>query len=79
MFFIISFSIISCENNITPVVNFKKQYALNCIIRGDTTLQYAAIIQSFSKENFSKESAFVPGAVFKLNYDGKNRSKIIKN
>ena len=72
IFFIIIISIISCENNFTPVVNFKKQYALNCIIRGDTTIQYAAILQSFSKEDFSKESAFVSGAFLKLNYDGQD-------
>ncbi len=72
IFLIISVSIISCENDLTPVVNFKKQYALNCIIRGDTTLQYATIIRSFSKEDYGKESAFVPGAVLKLNYDGKD-------
>ncbi|MEJ2616208.1 MAG: DUF4249 family protein [Ignavibacteriaceae bacterium] len=70
--FIISVLIISCENDLTPVVNFKQQYALNCIIRGDTTLQYAAILRSFSKEDFSTESAFVPGALLKLSYDGKD-------
>ncbi|MGB8316642.1 MAG: hypothetical protein WCE54_00860 [Ignavibacteriaceae bacterium] len=72
LFFIITISIISCENNFTPVINFKKQYALNCIIRGDTALQYAAILQSFVNENFNKESAFISGAVLKLNYDGRD-------
>jgi hypothetical protein len=72
IFFIITISFISCENNFTPVVKFNQQYALNCIIRGDTTLQYAAVLRSFSKEDFNTESAFVPGALLKLNYEGKD-------
>ena len=72
IFFIITFSFISCENNFTPVVYFNQQYALNCIIRGDTTLQYAAVIRSFSQEDINTESSFVSGALLKLNYEGKD-------
>jgi hypothetical protein len=72
IYFIITISFITCENNFTPIVKFNQQYALNCIIRGDTTLQYAAVLRSFGKENFSMESAFVPGALLKLNYEGKD-------
>ncbi len=63
-------SFISCENNLTPVIDFNKQYALNCIIRGDTTLQYATVIRNFDNENFNTDSAFVSGAQLKLSYDG---------
>ena len=72
IFLIIAISIASCQNNFSPIVNYKKNYALNCIIRGDTSLQYATIIQSFGNEDFNKDSAFVSGALLKLNYDGKD-------
>ncbi len=69
---LITLSSLSCKNSFSPNVNFNKQYALNCIIRGDTTLQFATVTQSFSKEDFNNESAFVPNAILKLNYDGQD-------
>ena len=70
--FLTAISITSCKNSFSPIVNFKQQYALNCIIRGDTSLQYATIIRSFSNKDFNSKSAFVSGAKLKLNYDGKD-------
>lgn len=41
----------SCEENFSPVVDYRQTYALSCIIRGDTSFQVATLFSSYDLEN----------------------------
>jgi len=44
----------SCKEDFSPYAGHDQKYVLNCILRGDSTFQYAAVTSSFgSSENFS--------------------------
>jgi Domain of unknown function (DUF4249) len=42
----------SCEENFSPKGNFQQKYILNCIIRGDTSLQTATISKSYNVNGY---------------------------
>jgi hypothetical protein len=63
---IISVIFFACEEDFDPKTTYKERYALNCILRGDTSLQYATILQSYNISGFDPyehtENPFVAGA-----------------
>lgn len=69
-------SIISCDDQVDPKSDFKDVYALNCIIRGDTSLQIATISRSYNLDGYdpllNTNDPFIKGATIKLTY-GDNR------
>jgi hypothetical protein len=38
---------LSCEENFSPLGEYKELYVLNCTLRGDSTLQFASVSKSF--------------------------------
>ncbi len=48
--------LISCEENFEPFGDIKEKYALNCIIRGDTTFQIASLTRTYANENYNPYS-----------------------
>lgn len=46
---------LSCEENFSPRTEFQQRYILNCIIRGDTTFQTAAILQSYDVQGYDPD------------------------
>ena len=60
----------SCEDNFSPYGDFDKKYSLNCIVRGDTSLQVTTLFESFSpNKNTSKQNIndyFVNDAFIRL-------------
>ncbi len=54
----ISFSLLlcSCEESFSPKTDFQQRYALNCIIRGDTTFQTATILKSYNIDGYNSYS-----------------------
>lgn len=42
---------LSCEENISPFGAYNEKYTLNCILRGDSTIQYATVTKSFYNLN----------------------------
>lgn len=67
---IISFS---CEENFSPKTDFIQQYALFCIIDGDTSYQHAFIEKSYNVEGLDPSAytgdTFIKNAVVKLKYN----------
>lgn len=47
---LLAFYIISCEENVSPFGDYVEKYSLNCILRGDSTIQFATVTKSFSDE-----------------------------
>ncbi len=45
----------SCEEDFSPYGEFKEKYILNCILRGDSTFQIAALSKSYNPANFNPE------------------------
>jgi len=45
------FLLISCEENLSPLGEYHEKYSLNCVLRGDSTVQYATVTKSFNNEN----------------------------
>ena len=66
-------AIISCDDQVNPKTDFKDVYALNCVIRGDTSLQVATITRSYNVDGFdpltNSNDPFIKGAKIKLNFD----------
>lgn len=64
--------IVSCDDNVNPKTDFKEVYALNCIIRGDTSVQVATITRSYDVQGFdpltNSDDPFIKGAKIKLFY-----------
>lgn len=62
-----------CEENFSPKAEFQQKYALNCIIRGDTTFQTASISMSYDVPGFDPYSnhtdPFLSGATIRI-WDG---------
>jgi hypothetical protein len=48
--------LISCSESFEPFGALKDQYALNCIVKGDTTFQIAAITRTYANENYNPYS-----------------------
>lgn len=49
---IMSLIVYSCEEDFNPKTEYKERFALTCIVRGDTTLQYATLSRSYSIPGF---------------------------
>ena len=62
---IVSLSLLSCEENVSYLGNFKQQYSLNCVLRSDQDTQFATI-----KENYGPAEEYpirdVQDAIVKL-------------
>lgn len=60
----------SCEENFDPFGDVKDTYALNCIIRGDSTFQTATLSRSYMIENYdpysNTEDNSIKGAFIRL-------------
>ena len=79
---------LSCEENFSPKTDFVQQYALFCIINGDTSYQYAFIEKSYDLDGLDpllySGNTFVKNAAIKINYNGsdyilRDTSSIINN
>jgi hypothetical protein len=71
---LLSVAICSCEEDFNPTAEFKQQYALFCIINGDTTYQFAVLAKSYSPENYEstkQKDLIVKGADIFLTYENK--------
>jgi len=70
--------LISCDDQVDPKTDFKDVYALNCVIRGDTSFQVATITRSYNVEGFdpltNTNDPFIKGAVIKLTYKSNGRT-----
>jgi hypothetical protein len=51
----ISFISFSCQEDFNPYGEFKEKYILNCILRGDSTFQTAALSKSYDPANFNPD------------------------
>ena len=60
----------SCEENFSPKGPFQQKYILNCVIRGDTSLQTATITKSYNVEgydpNTNTEDPFLKDAYIRI-------------
>ncbi len=69
--------LISCDDQVDPKTNFKDVYALNCVIRGDTSFQVATITRSYNVDGFdpltNTADPFVKGAIIKLTYQNSGK------
>lgn len=66
-------SFFSCDDQVNPKTNFKQVYALNCIIKSDTSYQIATISRSYDVNGYDPMSnttdPFVAGATVKVFYN----------
>jgi hypothetical protein len=46
---------LSCEEDFSPYGEFKEKYIFNCILRGDSTFQIAALTKSYDPADFNPE------------------------
>jgi Domain of unknown function (DUF4249) len=73
--FILGIFILGCEENFSPKTNFVQKYALNCVVRGDTSFQAASISMSYDVSgydpNTNHNDPFLSGAQIRI-WDGKN-------
>lgn len=64
----------SCEENFSPKTDFVQQYALFCIVSGDTTYQSAFIEKSYNVDGLDPSvydgNPFVEGADVGIEYEG---------
>lgn len=71
---IILFSLlfISCEEEFDPKGTYREKYILNCIVRADTTLQFATVLKSYNVDGFDPfvktEEVTIPGADIRIFY-----------
>jgi hypothetical protein len=74
---------ISCDDNVNPKTDFKEVYALNCVIRGDTSLQVATITRSYNVDGFdpltNSDDPFIKGARIKLFYQSTGETFIFRD
>ena len=80
-FLLISINIIlliSCDDQVDPKTDFKDVYALNCVIRGDTSIQVATITHSYNVDGYdpltNTNDPFIKGAIIKLTYDADGKT-----
>ncbi|MCX6169673.1 MAG: DUF4249 family protein [Ignavibacteriales bacterium] len=70
--FLLTVSIYSCDDSVNPKTAFHDVYALNCVIRGDTSIQVATITRSYDAEGIRQIpntiDPFIKGAKIKLTY-----------
>lgn len=70
--------ILSCDDNVNPKTDFREVYALNCVIRGDTSVQVATITRSYNVDGFdplaNSVDPFIKGARIKLHYQATNET-----
>ncbi len=70
---ILTVLIFGCEENFSPKTDFQPKYALNCIIRGDTSFQTASISVSYDVSgydpNTNHNDPFISGAQIRM-WDG---------
>ena len=59
---------VTCSEEFEPNTSVKETYVLNCILRGDTTIQYAIVSSSFGDVN-SQNQYFIKGAKIVINYN----------
>ncbi len=63
-------SLISCEEDINPFDQYREKYVLNCILRGDSTYQFAAISKSYLENGNSFDvdpsNRFLTGADIRI-------------
>ena len=75
--------IISCDDQVDPKTDFKDVYALNCVIRGDTSFQVATITRSYNVDGYdpltNTNDPFIKGAVIKLTYDSDGKTYIFRD
>jgi len=75
--------IISCNDNVDPKTDFKEVYALNCVIRGDTSFQVATITRSYNVSGFdpstNTDDPFIKGAKIKLNYESTGKTYFFRD
>lgn len=66
-------AVISCDDQVNPKTDFKDVYALNCVIRGDTSIQVATITRSYNVDGFdpltNSNDPFIKGAKIKLTFE----------
>lgn len=53
----------SCEEDFNPYGEFKEKYILNCILRGDSTYQIAALTKSYNPAAFDPNLIFEDAAI----------------
>ncbi|MBZ0179265.1 MAG: DUF4249 domain-containing protein [Melioribacteraceae bacterium] len=74
---IIFFIVVSCVENVDPAADFREQYALNCVIRGDSTLQIARLFKSYPLNQLEDGSdPFLTGAEIRLWDDPRYNDKV---
>ncbi len=77
------FLLISCDDQVDPKTDFKDVYALNCVIRGDTSFQVATITHSYNVEGYdpltNTNDPFIKGAIIKLTYDANGKTYIFRD
>jgi hypothetical protein len=60
----------SCEEDFSPYGEFKEKYIFNCVLRGDSTIQIAALSKSYNPANFNPdlitEDASIMGADIRI-------------
>jgi hypothetical protein len=65
---------VSCDDQVNPKTDFKEVYALNCIIKGDSSYQIATVSHSYDVSGFDPSAntndPFISGAKIKLFYEG---------
>jgi hypothetical protein len=61
---------IGCEEDFSPRTTYKERYILNCIIRGDTSLQTATLAHTYNVEGYdpyvNTEDPFIGGADIRI-------------
>jgi hypothetical protein len=71
--FLLVFISFSCEENFSPKTEFIQQYALFCIVSGDTSYQYAFIEKSYNVQGLDpsgyNSNTFVKNAEIKIKYN----------
>ncbi len=66
-------SFVSCDDQVNPKTNFKEVYALNCVVKGDTSYQIATISRSYDVNGYdpmtNMSDPFISGAKVKVFYN----------
>ena len=66
----LSLTLLSCEEDFNPYGDFKERYIFNCILRGDSTFQIAALSKSYNPATFNpdliREDVSIKGADIRI-------------
>ncbi len=75
--------IISCDDQVNPKTDFREVYALNCVIRGDTSFQVATISKSYNVDGFdpltNSNDPFIKGAKIKLTFESTGETFLFRD